>query len=132
MFPYSLNCHVSLRNVYALYCKITVAMIAAVCFTHLTLENCWLLSGSWRRVCTCMAFTITQFWFMCNCGMCVCFEHQLEAERGLGFLPLCQLVHLFWIRLIGWLVQNRLKHSSSWSHYLCLLCLLFYFWSYVY
>lgn len=30
----------------------------------------------------------------------VCPEHQLEAES-------CQLLHLFWMRLIGWLAPNR-------------------------
>ena len=81
--------------------KSQLFMITAVCFTHLTSEMLQkLLITEWELTKSAHMHGLphysiliyVQLWYVR-----VSFEHQLEAERGLGFLSLCQLVHLFWI-----------------------------------
>lgn len=114
---YSMIFDIYLRHKKLVWCALPISNYSMHCHVK-CFKYHWLLSGSWHKGAHHLHYPIACL-HVPSCYMHLWFEHQLVV-----CVSLCQLVHLLWIRLIGRLVQNRLKHSQLWSFYVCIFSFL--------
>lgn len=105
-------------------CDVHFLFLTILCIAMWNVSNitdCWV--GADIKVHT--IFNTQLHACMCPRVICICdLNTSWRHRKDVVCVPLCQLVHLLWIRLIGRLVQNRLKHSQLWSFYVCIFSFL--------
>lgn len=111
---YSMIFDIYLRHKKLVWCALPISNYSVHCHVK-CFKYHWLLSGSWHKGAHHLQYPIA---CMCPRVICICdLNTSWRHRKDVVCAPLCQLVHLLWIRLIGRLVQ-------LWSLYVCIFAFL--------